>query len=197
MENGKKQINEADERELVPEESGEIGEGDDIDLAANAIQKLKKKLPACEKDRQEYLDGWQRSKADFVNARREEEEVRKKIFAAAQEETLLSIVPVADSFELAFANKEAWAAVPEGWRKGVEYINAQLLKALQDNGLTEVAPLGEPFDPARHESVGSVPVSKKEDHDTVIEVLAKGYALNGKIVRPPRVKIGLYVQKDE
>jgi len=196
MENKKKQTDETEEREIVPEEFATDREGDG-DTAENALQKCKKKLTACEKDRQEYLDGWQRSKADFVNARREEEEARKKVFAAAQEETLLSIVPVADSFELAFANKEAWAAVPEGWRKGVEYIHVQLLKALQDNGLTEVAPLGEPFDPARHESVGSAPVSKKEEHDTVMEVLAKGYALNGKIVRPPRVTIGLYVQKDE
>ena len=195
MENGKKQINEADERELVPEESGEIGEGDDIDLAANAIQKLKKKLTACEKDRQEYLDGWQRSKADFVNARREEEEARKKIFAAAQEETLLSIVPVADSFELAFANKEAWAAVPEGWRKGVEYIHVQLRKALEENGLVETNPLGEPFDPARHESVDTVSVAE-EAHNTVVAVLQKGYLLDGKLLRPARVTIGLYVDEE-
>ena len=183
-----------DEKDDVELISDEEGEGPELQ---GKIKKLKTDLKKCESEKKEYLDGWQRSKADFVNARRDEEEARKKIFAAAQEETLLSIVPVADSFELAFANKEAWAAVPEGWRKGVEYINAQLLKALQNNGLTEVAPLGEPFDPARHESVGSVPVSKKEEHDTVMEVLAKGYALNGKIVRPPRVTIGLYVQKDE
>jgi len=194
MENKKKQTDETEEREIVPEEFATDREGDG-DTAENALQKCKKKLTACEKDRQEYLDGWQRSKADFVNARREEEEARKKVFAAAQEETLLSIVPVADSFELAFANKEAWAAVPEGWRKGVEYIHVQLRKALEENGLVETNPLGEPFDPARHESVDTVSVAE-EAHNTVVAVLQKGYLLDGKILRPARVTIGLYVDEE-
>lgn len=160
-----------------------------------AILKLKKKIAACEKERQEYLLGWQRAKADFVNARREEEEMRKKLFSLAKEDVLFSFLPIADSFLSAFRNKESWENVPEVWRKGIEYIHAQFSKILQENGAREFAREGDVFDPARHESVELVPTEDEAANGTIVEVLQKGYELDGKVIRPARVKVGEFQAK--
>lgn len=156
------------------------------------IQKFREKLKLCEKERQEYLDGWQRAKADFVNARRDEEKMRQEFITFAKEDLLSQVITVADSFELAFANKESWGRVDEGWRKGVEYIYSQLVNVLSVNGLKQIYPKGERFDPFSHASIELVEVSQGEEDGKVVEVVQKGYLLNGKIIRPARVKVGEY-----
>ena len=165
---------------------------DNATTGEQTVKKLRERLKACEKERQEYLDGWQRARADFVNARREEEEARKKYIAYAKEEILSEIAPVIDNFEHAFANKESWDGVPEGWRKGVLYIYSQFLKIVGNNGLTQTNPLGEVFDPLSHESVESIYTENEEEHGKIVAVVEKGYMLNGKVVRPAKVKVAEY-----
>ncbi|MBI1998983.1 MAG: nucleotide exchange factor GrpE [Parcubacteria group bacterium] len=182
-----------DEVTIIPDKDV-ISRTDDEDALReeSALNKFKKKLAACEKERQEYLDGWQRAKADFVNARREEDESRKKLFSLAKEDVLFSLLPVADSFELAFRDKESWGSVPEVWRKGVEYIYAQFSKVFQENGVREFGREGDVFDPTMHESVESVPTADEKENGKIIAVLQKGYELNGKVVRPARVKVKIF-----
>ena len=183
-----------DEEVTIVPDTDVIKETDDEgdERAMMALDKLKKKLAACEKERQEYLDGWQRAKADFVNARREEDESRKKLFSLAKEEVLLSFLQAADSFELAFRDKESWEKVPEVWRKGVEYIYAQFSKIFQEHGMREFGREGDVFDPTMHESVESIPTTDELENGKILGVLQKGYELNGKVVRAARVKVGVY-----
>jgi len=82
--------------------------------------------------------------------------------------------------------------VDKNWRNGVEYIHGQLKSVLESNGLKEVDPQGKPFDPSRDEAMEYVPVTDEKLHHTVISVIQKGYELNGKQMRPPRVKVGEY-----
>lgn len=171
----------------VMNERGEEGDGHAV-----ALGKLKKKLVVCEGERQEYLDGWQRAKADFVNARREEEETRKKLFSLAKEDVLFSFLPIADSFLSAFRNKESLENVPEVWRKGVEYIHAQFSKVLRENGVREFGREGDTFDPVVHESVESIRTSYEAENGKIAEVLQKGYEFDGKVIRAARVKVGEY-----
>jgi molecular chaperone GrpE len=174
----------AEEDDFVPED----GEGNTKDTIATLRDRLKKALA----EKQEYLDGWQRMKADFVNARKREEEARKDIVRFANENLILELVPVLDSFTMAFANKEAWEKVEKNWRVGVEYIYSQLVNTLTQNGFKEFDPLGEPFDPNNHVAVESVPVQDKSQDHVVVEVIQKGYILNDKIIRPAHVRIGEY-----
>ena len=200
---GKKHDNEpdlslrAEEGEsILAEDSSEMSLDESEERLQETLEKLKKKLGECEKERQEYLLGWQRAKADFVNARRTEEEERKTVVSYAKEGVLLSFLTVADSFDLAFANKKAWEAVPEEWRKGVLHIYSQLVKVLEENGLRETAPLGETFDPMLHESVESVPTGEESEQGKIATVLQKGYELNGKIVRPAKVTVWVFQTKN-
>ena len=169
---------------LTDEESGGAPE--------EKVRTLKHSLVQCEKERQEYLNGWQRAKADFINARREDGEARKNIFSLAKEDVLLGMLPVADSFALAFKDRAAWELLPEGWRKGIERIYSQLLKVFEEYGLKETAPLGEKFDPLLHESIESIPVTHESENNTILFVSQNGYALDGKVVRPAKVRVGEY-----
>lgn len=169
-------------------------DSDDIinveDRETDSIAKLKDKLHVCLGERQEYLTGWQRSKADFVNARKEEEKHRAEFVAFSKEGVLSELLPVLDSFELAMANKASWESVDATWRKGVEYIYQQLKSVLEAHGLTALYPVGQKFDPNQHDAIEKVKTERQEDDGTVTEVLQSGYALNGRIVRHSKVKVG-------
>ncbi len=153
------------------------------------IKKLKEKLKQSEKERLEYLDGWQRSKADFVNYKKREEEGKGEFMKFARESIIGDILPVLESFDMAFANKEAWQKVPDSWRVGVEYIHNQLSTIMKDNGLVEVNPSGIQFDPNEHTAIGTVKTTNPTDGHKIAEVIQKGYRLNGKLLRSPKVRV--------
>ena len=158
--------------------------------AMEMVKKLKEKLKKAEAERLEYLTGWQRAKADLVNARKRDEAEKQEFIKFANERLIESLIPVLESFDLAMNNKEAWEKVDKNWRLGVEYIANQLKKVLVDSGLVEVNPLGETFDINRDEATEYVPVDDPKDHHKIVAVIQKGYILNGRPMRPPKVKVG-------
>ena len=191
-ENTKKPIENQEDIEDVTIESDDTL--DDSVLAEESLQetvkKLREKLKLAIKEKQEYLDGWQRTKADYMNSKKEEEARRKDIMKYASERLVDDLIPVMQSFDMAFANKEQWEKVDKNWRVGVEYIYSQFKNVLENNGLKEVNPIGLPFDPNRDEALEFVPVSEESENHKVIEVVQKGYELNGKLIKAPRVKVG-------
>lgn len=177
-----------DDQDIVPDE--------EVESPAAALKKLREKLKACEAEKQEYLTGWQRAKADFVNARKVDAHEREEFARFATEKVLLDMLGVADSFEMAFAHKESWEKVDAGWRTGVESIYSQLLTAFERHGLVPFGVPGERFDPRLHAAAHTVPVADSKDDDTVILVVQRGYRLHDKIVRPARVTVGEYKNKN-
>ncbi|MBU6426871.1 nucleotide exchange factor GrpE [Patescibacteria group bacterium] len=159
--------------------------------AAETIKKLREKLKVCETEKQEYLTGWQRAKADLVNARKRDEADRIEFSKFANEQLIHEIIPVLEHYETAKSHKDSWEKVDKNWRVGVESIFNQLKKALGEAGLKEIDPaIGSGFDHGEHESVGSIPVDDKKLDHCVMEVAQKGYSLNGKLLRPAKVKVG-------
>lgn len=169
---------------LEPTEEEESARG-----SAGKLKKLRDELHACHKEKDDYLAGWQRAKADLVNYKREVEMSKSETARFANEGLMRDMLLVLDSFDMAFMNKEAWESVPEGWRKGIEYIHAQFLQVLNNNDLTLIDPLGAPFDPIEHEPVETEETDEKEKNNTVTRVLQRGYKLHGKVIRPARVNI--------
>ncbi len=153
--------------------------------AQETVKKLKEKLKKAVEEKQEYLNSWQRDKADFVNARKRDQEAQKDFARFSNENLIGELVPVLDSFNMAMGNKEVWEKVDKNWRVGVEYIANQLKKVLEDFGLKEIDPLGKPFDPMRDEAIEDGKAS-----DIVTTVIQKGYELNGRVLKAPKVKIG-------
>ena len=163
--------------ELIPDEEAVLP-----DLRAR-IKKLKDDLSRCEAERREYLDGWQRAKADLINYKKDEskrfaETVQFVSVAAMQE-----LLPVLDSFDMALAH----AMAPET-EKGILLIRSQLTDILKKQGLEEIIVAdGEAFDPQKHESVGET--ESQHPAGAIAEIVQKGYAVAGRIIRPARVKL--------
>jgi molecular chaperone GrpE len=153
------------------------------------MKNLREKLRDCTKDKQEYLDGWQRLKADFVNFKKRNEEEKEYFLKFSREGIITDILPVLESFHMAFANKEAWEKVDPAWRMGVEHIHTQLTQVLAGYGLTELNPMGSVFDPNEQMSIGTTPTTDSTKYHTVAEVLQVGYKLGGRLIKAPKVKI--------
>jgi molecular chaperone GrpE len=155
------------------------------------IAKLKEKIKKLEAEKSEYMNGWQRERADFVNFKKRNEEEKRDYIKFANENLLEQMLAVLESFDMAFMNKEQWNSVPENWRVGVEYIHSQLVKILDDNGLNEFIPkVGDKFDPNLHIAEEMLVVQKAEENDTIREIKKKGYMMNGKMIVAPKVVIG-------
>ena len=186
QENNEEKIEEETE-EFVPED----GEGN-LESAEAKLKKLRGELKQCQLDKQEYLALSQRLKADYMNLEKATATRQLEIVQFANQALLLDLLDLVDSFELAFANQQAWSAVAENWRKGVEYIYAKLLGILNEHGLTPVDPLGELFDPMSQESIESVVTDKPEEDGKIMAVTKKGYRWQGKVLRPAQVKVGAF-----
>jgi molecular chaperone GrpE len=144
----------------------------------DSLKKLREKLKICISEKQEYLGGWQRTKADFVNFKKGEETRRKDLIKFSKEDFIENILPVLDSLNMALDS--------DSGNDGMEQIKGQLEGILKKEGVEEMNPMGGDFDPNLHEAIEVVDGREGE----VIEVVQKGYSLNGKIIRPARVKVG-------
>ena len=158
--------------------------------AQATVKKLRAGLKKALAEKQEYLTGWQKDKADFVNARKRDQDSQKDFIKFSNENLLTELIPVLDSFNMAFGNKETWEKVDKNWRVGVEYIANQLKKVLEEHGVIELDPTGQKFDPMRDEAVEYVPMTDAAQEHAVVTVIQKGYSLNGKVIKAPRVTVG-------
>jgi len=163
------------------------------DLEAGKLKKVKDKLKQAEEDKRSALEELATVRADFLNARKRLEEDSKRTIERKTIRHMESLLPLADSFHMAMANREVWESADPKWRKGVEGINLQLLQILKDNGVTPVDPTGEVFDPAKHEAIGTTPVEAGLV-DTVVLVMQQGYEMTlgdkTELIRPARVTTG-------
>ncbi len=166
-------------------------DSDNLTDPKEKLAKLKVKIKKLEEEKAEYMNGWQRERADFVNFKKRSEEERKDYIKFANERLLEEMLAVLESFDMAFMNKEQWNAVPQNWRVGVEYIHSQLVKILDENGLKEFVPkVGDKFDPKLHVAEETVLVEKETEDGLIKEVKKKGYTMNDKIIVAPKVVVG-------
>jgi molecular chaperone GrpE len=149
------------------------------------MQGLRDELDKAKAERQEYLDGWQRCKADSVNARKEALQAGERHGARAKEELVEEIIPVLDGFDMA-AGSPAWESVDALWRSGIDQIRNQFLDILSRHGVERFGKIGEKFDHAMHEAV-----EERDDMagnpGTIVRVLRNGYKMNGRVIRPAQV----------
>lgn len=179
---------ESDDSEVLEFEFNEDGEED----LKKTLKKFRADLKVCKAEKEEYLTGWQKERAEFANYRKQEED-RKAIFSEAMRERILTrFLSVIDSFNMAFTNKEAWEKVDENWRKGVEYIYAQMNGIFEEYGVKAIGEEGESFDPNIHQSIDVVEIDKKELEHKVASVIQKGYKLGDRVIRAARVNVYEY-----
>lgn len=152
-------------------------------------EKLKEKIKVLEQEKNEYLDGWQRARAEMVNLKKNHLEEKKLFTSLGKESLLKEIIPGLDNFDAAFSNKEAWEKVDEGWRVGVEYIYSQFKIILENNGVEQFGEVGEDFDEKKHLSVENIETGNENEDGKISEVIQKGYKMGDKILREAKVKV--------
>ena len=178
-------MNDEQEREDVDfEPEDELG---DVGAAQAKIKRLRAELKEAQVKRDEYLAGWQRCKADSVNARNDAVKNTERSLERAKDAFVEDVLPALDSFDMA-TSSATWDAVSEEWRSGIGRIQNQLLDSLQKNGVKRFGKSGEKFDPARHEAVQEVEDGDGESH-TVLKVLRHGYLAGERVIRPAQVII--------
>jgi len=161
------------------------------------IKRLQNKLVKEKKDKQNYLEELQRRKAEFDNARKRDEARKKEEIQNANQSLIQELLPVLDSFDMAFADTDAYEQTPENWRKGVEYIYTQLVKVLESYGVKEINPIDKAFDPNYHEALEQVPIYNEQEDNQIIAILQKGYSMNNKVIRTAKVKVGTFVNETQ
>ncbi len=182
------------DEEIKPEEESEVLEFEFNDDGEEDLKKTLKKfradLKACQKEKEEYLTGWQKERAGFVNYRKEEADRSVNFKNIIQEGILSDFISVMDNFDMAFSNKETWEKVDKNWRVGIEHIYNQVLKIFAEYGVTPISvKIGDKFDPMLHHSVESVESYEKEKDHTIASITSAGYKMGNKILRPATVKV--------
>ncbi len=170
----------------------EFVESDEEGMALKGTQKakgLQEKIKELEKEKKEYLDGWQRSRADYANLQKTTDEDRKRMRGLVEENFIEDLLPVIDSFSMAMSNKEAWEKVDVNWRTGVEYIYQQMMTVLKDRGFGVFGAIGEAFDPTLHEAVSEKETDDERLNHTIAAVLQQGYKLGDNVLRAARVTV--------
>ncbi len=145
------------------------------------------RLAEAEAKSAEYLDGWQRARAELDNYRKRMARERSELDDRLRAEFVLSVLPAMDDFDLALANLPDDIADHQ-WVNGVVLAHRKLLSVLEALGVSEIAADGETFDPAIHEAVTH---EKHEDHKSgeIIGIVRKGYRLGDKVIRPAMVRV--------
>ncbi|MBI2446690.1 MAG: nucleotide exchange factor GrpE [Parcubacteria group bacterium] len=136
------------------------------------------------KQSEEYLNGWKRAKADYLNLKKEMEAQNKEIKEWMSKIMILPLLGIADSFEKAFRETPD-NLKNDPWVKGIEGIKKQFEDYLKSQGVEAMAIKGEKFDPAKHEAVESM---EGGESGTIAEELQKGYLMNSDVLRPAKVK---------
>ena len=179
-------INEKDDEtiELIDEQEAKAPD------LAKRIASLRGDLKVCDEEKKQYLDGWQRAKADFINYKNDEGKRLEDLGRFITQGVLQDLLPVLDSFDLALrsvgGNNTAGGGQLE---QGVLMIRSQMMDVLKKRGISQITvEAGEPFNPEKHESIGEI--ESQHPAGSIAEEVQKGYMLAGRVIRPARVRLG-------
>lgn len=151
------------------------GQGEDSELA-KATQKA-----------EEYLEGWKRAKADYLNLKKESAKREEEIVKFANANVMLELLPIYDHLKLALKHVPTEQR-PHQWEKGIEHIAQEFKTLLENIGINEVKTIGTQFDPQVHEAVAKEKVEGKPQGEIIDEV-QPGYTYYGKTLQAAKVKI--------
>lgn len=170
---------------------------------------LEEQLSDCQLKMEEYLLGWQRERADFANYKKDEAKMREESRFYIKSKIIYEFLIVLDNFDMALKH------MPEdlksnNWIMGVSHIRQQLEIILKGEGAEEIKCIGEKFDPVMHEALEEVEMTGEGKEPAfasaaakamadkkamagksgvILEELQKGYRLDGRVIRPAKVKI--------
>lgn len=166
--------------EVIEEETPEQAALDEIIMLQNELAETQTKA-------NEYLDGWQRSRAEFMNYKKRVEREQNETYQRAAGNIIKRYLDVLDDLDMAIRNRPAQGD-DKVWANGIELIYRKLLNILENEGVTRMKVDGEPFDPNYHEAISMEP-SDTVPSGHVTEVLKQGYLIGDRVLRPALVRV--------
>ena len=164
--------------DLVPEEQAQPAPEEQ-----QPADDLQQQLAKAQAESADYKDKWMRCAAEFDNFPKRNEATRRTAYADGQADILLKLLHVGDNLERALVHCD------EHTKKGIEMVLRSFRKLLEEEGVEEICPVGEEFDPAFCEAVMSEPAAEGVEPGYVKEVFLKGYKRGGKVLRFAQVKV--------
>jgi molecular chaperone GrpE len=159
----------------MSEEEEEIVDEEEADEGPGLIKKLRERLKKAVEEKQEYLEGWQRARADFANYKREEAGIHSDKEDRIKSDLIGELLPALDAFELAIRHSPT---------NELQMVHKQLVGSLKRLGVEMFGKTGELFDHHLHEAL-----AQKGEGEKILSVERSGYKINDKIIRPAQVII--------
>jgi molecular chaperone GrpE len=157
------------------------------------IEKLRQQLKEKDNELTEYVDTLQRLHAEFENFKKRIVKEQNKFIYMANKDLIKKLLPIIDNFERAINSKKNKDEVKK-IIDGINIIYNEFGQILKKEGVKELYPKGEMFDPRYHDAIMQVESDKYEE-GIVLEVLQKGYLLNDNLLRPATVKVSKKPEK--
>jgi molecular chaperone GrpE len=188
------------EAEPEPSANGEdLSEAEAIEAAQEALEELESKpaendpellrarLEELETQAQEYLDGWQRSRAEFANYKRRVDREQQEAYSRASAAVLARFLTILDDLKRALKDRPIEGDAG-AWAEGIELIDKKFEALLEAEGVEPIEAEGQRFDPNFHEAI------THEDNDSfdagqIIEVIQRGYIKDDRVLRPALVRV--------
>ena len=186
----KQDENMADGIDESREAQADMSGGEPVAKAApeDPVEKLESELQAARLEAAEAKENMVRMQADMENLRKRLVREHEKSRLRTLEHFMGDLLPVRDSLERGLEAASDPAATVEALTEGKQLIMKMLAKAMGDHGLTTIDPVGEPFDPEKHEAM-TLLTSDQHPENTVIDVIEKGYQLHDRLIRPAKVVV--------
>lgn len=177
--------------ERISDEAMEMIAEEAVDSAGMAAEPsemlLEEQLASAQAEAARNLDGWQRTQAEFANARKRFEKQRADVYVNANADLVARLLPLIDDFE------RALASAPENiqsdpWLTGIVLIHRKMLGILDEMNVQAIPAEGEPFDPNLHEALSQEP-SAEHDSGKIVREMRRGYRLGERVIRPSLVTV--------
>ncbi len=157
------------------------------ELAEAPAETPEESIERLTKINEEYLDGWQRARADFANYKKRIEREQREAYRRAAGDILTRYLGIVDDLERAIKDRPT-EGEPANWADGVELIYRKFRSILEAEGVETIDALGQPFDPNLHEAI-SHEESDEQPAGYVIEVVQQGYRMGDQVLRPALVRV--------
>ena len=170
--------------ESTPEENGNLQENE---KAVGDLDALRQELEEARAKEAEYLDGWQRARAELSNARKRFERERQYAWANAKADLLVRLLPIIDDLERAFETLPGDLA-NDAWVGGVKLVQQKAQGLLQQEGVAPIDAAGKEFDPLLHQAVTHEPSGEVPEGHVIAE-MQRGYSIGDRVLRPCMVRV--------
>jgi molecular chaperone GrpE len=174
--------------EPIPEEAGEATQDErDAEVEVEDLETLRTELEEARAKEAEYLDGWQRARAELSNARKRFQREQQQAYTNAKADLLVRLLPIVDDFERAFET------LPDDlsnhtWVEGIKLVQHKAQGLLEQEGVAPIEAVGHQFDPFWHQAVTHEP-SDEVPEGHVIAEMQRGYSMGDRVLRPCMVRV--------